>query len=562
MATTASVWTTTGGREARSACRSLILGLGASLCLSACGAGAPDFSGQSAAGQAAAPPASTPSLAITTAALPAGRPFQPYPSFTLTAAGPAASVTWDVISGELPEGLALTADGCITGTPREAGISTFAVRATSGALTAERTYGLAVGTFALVAIDGLLAGAAWTDVPVSVSCLGASGDVRFEVVTNGSGGALSDVSPATGTARWRPGATGGSNDGGTLDTLRAHDVATGASAELSFVVRADPTAGFQAEFGRSDVWFVDTTRKTGAHEYATDTHQALVEAGLRAPTSTDRLGTVADRLAETCVRVALLRNLNRFYLREANGSRGAGLQISFPWAEPVGATRPADGSWLPGGAQRYSVIGVVHGSNAGVVGTAFTDGATNGSHEADVTSPGTGELGVFANRFVETVNYAWNNLELVWHPVGAADVPSLEAILYGLPDPGGRTALLRNGIEAVGRSIAAVAAHEIGHSLGLGHTSPRVQGSIMNSAGVFAPDIDYAFTPEAIAHLRGALPGLGRSATAAKYGAATGPEGGIATCGDRERCNLVLEDSAVPPCDCAKHRRARSVHAR
>jgi M6 family metalloprotease-like protein len=52
---------------------------------------------------------------------------------TLQASGGTGAFTWQVVGGTLPPGLALTASGRITGTPRQTGAFTYSVRATSGA---------------------------------------------------------------------------------------------------------------------------------------------------------------------------------------------------------------------------------------------------------------------------------------------------------------------------------------------------------------------------------------------------------------------------------------------
>lgn len=555
-------------RAARTAL-SLLAGLSLTAVLVGCGAGGGDGgSAKVSPSSAAAPaPAPAPAFAITTAALPAGQPGAAYPATQLATVNAPAAVTFVLASGRLPEGVELAPTGLLGGTPSETGFFPFTVRASSGSSVTTRALGISVGVFGLVAGHGLLEGSAWTGEPVTLTASGASGEVRFEVVASGSGGAFS-ATAASGQATWVPGPVGGA---GVSDRLAAVDLGTGARAEVAFAVERDPTAGFEADFGRTDVWYVDGGVKVGGHAYATDFHHTLAQAGLRAAGSTSRDGTPADRLAALAVRVALLRHLNLLYGRNPDGTQGAGLPITFAFHEPAGRERPNAGSWLSGASWRYSVLALAHGTRTGVLGTAFTDSSTNALHENDTTAAGAGELGAFGNQMVGLFNLAFNNWDLTSRPIDAGDIPALEAVLYGRASPGGRFETVRDIVDGLGRSLAYIAGHEIGHSLGLPHTNPTVPGSIMNANAVIAPSVVCAFTAADMGALRARLPGVGRFGAASKPSVAALtlesaglPEGGLAVCGETpERCDLrVAPDAHAAACDCTTQPEVRSVPAR
>ena len=66
---------------------------------------------------------------ITTTSLPYGAAGTPYGE-TLTVTGGTSPVTWDIFLGDLPDGLSLSADGLISGTPTANDAQTFTVRVT------------------------------------------------------------------------------------------------------------------------------------------------------------------------------------------------------------------------------------------------------------------------------------------------------------------------------------------------------------------------------------------------------------------------------------------------
>ncbi|MDF1702251.1 MAG: matrixin family metalloprotease [Planctomycetota bacterium] len=485
------------------------------LLLAACGGG-----GGSDGPAAGAPPSTPTGLTITTETLPAGSENTPYAATQLQAANVQGLSVWSVASGSLPSGLTLDGNGMITGTPTEIGSFGFVARVDDEVTMATRNLLVAVDVLGITITSGLTVGDAWSGRAVTLAASGNAGSVTYSVVSNGSGGSFTAANPLAGTASWTPGPLSGA---GAVDSLLAADTGSGQTFPIVISAMPNPADGHTAAFGSSDVWFLDPSPKEGDHDYATDFHHALATAGFRATDSTDATGTEADQLADLYVRIEILRQLNPMFLRNADGTAGAqGLAITFPLDEPgAGYTKAAPASSLLGSPTRYSVMGFVRGSQTGVIGTAFLDQSTNGWHENDTTS-GSFELGVFTNQIVPIVNSSYSNA-LPANPVGAADIPALEALLYELPSPGGRFNTLRTQARGLARSLAAVIAHEIGHSLGLDHTDPSEPGSIMNPAASLSPSATYAFTSADITALQTGLPGAGKAGAALTALQATAP---------------------------------------
>ncbi len=457
-------------------------------------------------------------LAVTTSALPradAGSSYGPV-ALRCDAHDPLV-VTWTLHAGALPNGVSLGPDGVLYGTPTESGVFVFTVHVGDGVRGATRRLALAVDAFGVFVQSGLVAGDAWTDRPLEIRAVGQTGAVTFSLDTAADADlSLVDENAGTATLVVR---------GGDEVVVFAEDAA-GHATRLDVTVRSDPTSGFQAEFAVSDVWYVNDMHKFGAHPYATDLHAALVDVGLRDPASTDDVGTEADELAVRYVRIQMLRELNRLFLREGDGSAGAnGLAISFPYHRPTGAMRPLPGSTLAGGALRYNEIGLGWGTRPLVVGTAVIDGPHNGLLENNTSGTQNGEFGLFVNVISEFFLASFRPDELRNEPVDSNDIPALRALIHGASNPGGRYAALKYFGGGFARVLATICAHEIGHSLGLVHAD-----GIMASESNLSPTNWPAFSSGDVERLRIALPGPGRTSTSASKASAL-PEGGITVCG-------------------------------
>ena len=465
-------------------------------------------------------------VTIVTPSLPAAGQGVPY-STALVASGGMGPYTWALTGGSsLPAGMALAPAGSIDGTSGAIGTYVFGVTVTDSSetpATDSASYSLQVSSFT-ASLAVLHWGDAWTGESYPLGSVGGS-STTFTIVSNPSGGSITNANPGLGTATFVAGSTTGT------DTIRATS-AMGPTQDIVVTVYANPVAKMTAKFSGTDVWHLRFYGKLdSSHPFTNDYDASLAAIGMRSATSTDAYGSTADQMAWAYVRQQTIRYLSVNYLNNEDGSQASsGLAISFPFDEPVAPHfAPADGAVNSPASNQYNVMSFIHGSTSGVIGTAYLDSTSNGAQENDTTTSSAGELGVFVDEIAYYFNNAYGNSQLTATPVASADVPALKALLYGTASPGGRYTELKRIGEGYGRTMAAVAAHEIGHSLGLNHTSPTQSGSIMNASAVIGPNASYQFIASDLAILGGGLPGAGRGGSPQTVAAQTvGPgEGAV-----------------------------------
>jgi hypothetical protein len=95
-------------------------------------------------------PVTAPPLSIATTALSDGQVRQAYQS-TLSATGGSGAAAWSVSSGVVPAGMALSANGVLSGTPTAVGTSSFTVTATDSGASASKALTLTVAEQTLLA---------------------------------------------------------------------------------------------------------------------------------------------------------------------------------------------------------------------------------------------------------------------------------------------------------------------------------------------------------------------------------------------------------------------------
>ncbi|MFC5373244.1 IPT/TIG domain-containing protein [Brevundimonas faecalis] len=188
-----------------------------------------------------------PTIIITPSSLGSGQAGQAY-SQSLTASGATGPYAWSV-TGALPAGLTLSAEGVLSGTPTQAGAFNFTVSAsdssTGGTFSGSRNYSLSVGGPTLTLDPATLSGMT-VGVPYTATISAAGGTGPYQYSTSGTSLPPGLTLAANGELSGTPTAAGNYSF-----TISARDSTTGTGApfdigrsyNVSVAPPAAPTAG-------------------------------------------------------------------------------------------------------------------------------------------------------------------------------------------------------------------------------------------------------------------------------------------------------------------------------
>lgn len=139
-------------------------------------------------------------VSIATQDVPAAIVGTPYDQ-TLTATGGIGDFSWTVTSGQFPDGLDMSEDGAITGTPTAVEASDITVEVTSGEQSTTATYHISVEEPLSITTTSLPSGSVGSAYEQTIEATGGSGVFAFSISDGGLpvGLALDDDGAITGT---------------------------------------------------------------------------------------------------------------------------------------------------------------------------------------------------------------------------------------------------------------------------------------------------------------------------------------------------------------------------
>ena len=409
-------------------------------------------------------------------------------------------------SGVPPAGLSMLVSGQISGKATKPGSSAFVVEVTDAAAPssmASLLVVLQVGGFD-VRVLGLDTPDPWTRTSYVLFAPDGDDPVAFQIIRSAAGSSIEDGDPAARTATYVAGPLPG------FDLLHVSKP-NGEWTEIALDVIENPLPNAGAIFGATDVWSVRFAGKEDAtHAFASDFDASLARLGLRSPTGTSERGTDADLYAKFYVEAAVHRRLNELFLNGADGTPAPlGLRISFPFDEPdLPHLAPGEGRQVAAAPGAYNVIGVQAGvTEASSLALSFADGPWNANLESATPLPGGLRRGVFVDGITARLSSGFSSSALAATPLGEPDVPSLRALAFGLPNPGGRYDEVKRVADGFANVLAILIAREVGHCVGL---SDGAGIMAFDPAWLAVPGASPSFVESDVTSLRAALPGFGR----------------------------------------------------
>ncbi len=198
-------------------------------------------------------------LTITTTTVPSGTVGIPYSPPALAATGGSGPLNWSSVSGNLPPGISLSAQGLITGTPTQAGPFTFQVRATDPVTNLNATQSLSINVTAPLLVSTISLANGTIGIAYSQTLQATGGTPPYSWSATGQPAGLA-LDPNTGILNGTPTAPGASAISITLT-----DAARGsASLQLTLTIGTPGIAPAALPSGFINVPYSSTLAVVGA----------------------------------------------------------------------------------------------------------------------------------------------------------------------------------------------------------------------------------------------------------------------------------------------------------
>jgi hypothetical protein len=331
-------------------------------------------------------------LVIATTSLPDAATEASY-RYGLVATGGTGSYTWSATAGELPDGLGLSEEGVLSGTPTGPGTSSFTAQAVSGSQIAGRSFSLAVVDRLTITTTTLEPGVAGTPYRAGLEATGGAGEPVWSVSAGSlpdglvleEGGSITGTPTTAGEAEFTIQATSGEQTDTRVFRIQVFDPLAISTSTLPTAVVGEAYSATLAATGGTGT--TTWSLSTGALPEGLVLDASGDIAGTPTSTGTTSLEVRAEsglQSATAALEITVLEPLVLF------NSPLPGGQVNAPYAESVVASG-GDGSYtfrlldgeLPTGTALAEETGEISGTPTEARDFTFTIEVTSGGLTAD-----------------------------------------------------------------------------------------------------------------------------------------------------------------------------------